>query len=315
MAKYGQVAAAAKALELERREAFERTQRIVSDSTREVLALLRPFGGRLSNLTESSNRAAAATVRSAIQDLPTDWIEQSNRHGQMTVKHAVTRSYYRPDFHITTVRLPVTVQETRPSNWEPTIEDIRDGGYSLAVVNNGSNVWNRYEFEISDGSQRPSGNRWKEFDNGSGTSWRRVSLRETSQAQSGGELFIPRESGAVSRESVSVHEFMHRMEDVNPRLAELSHLHHERRTTVNGEPQKPERYLESEYVQPNHYAHRYMGKIETFGADGKPRFTEVLSNSVQALFHGNHGGLIGLGGRHPADPASRAFALGVLTSC
>ena len=62
------------------------------------------------------------------------------------------------------------------------------------------------------------------------------------------------------------------------------------------------------------FADAYMGK-RYYRSNGEEnmRHYEVLSTGVEAIFHGEYGGLVGVG-RVAADTDMRAFALGVLAT-
>ena len=116
-----------------------------------------------------------------------------------------------------------------------------------------------------------------------------------------------------------VHELGHRMEDFNPDISIATKEFLRRRTA--GLPQT--RYAKNEYVIEDGFASSYMGKDYP-----NTSFTELFSTGMEALTHGEYGGLRGrrrINLNHPsgydtriqpprADPEHLALILGILST-
>lgn len=117
--------------------------------------------------------------------------------------------------------------------------------------------------------------------------------------------------------AVGVHEFSHRVEDVVPGVITIEEQFLERRTTdpATGEKEpllplpggKP--WGEPEVARPDNFVTAYIGR-EYPSVRYSPNFTEVLSMGSEALFAGEHGGLVGTG-RFARDDDMRATILGI----
>lgn len=311
----------ARSLERARQQDVIALGKKVSKAHRDVLALTRDLGGRAINISESSNRGAVRILNKALWYLPTDWINASNNGDVMNVRATVQRAHYRPDYHITTVRVPEREDILRPVSWRPSEKEVREEGWRLEDNNFRGNIWSRIQFEDFDPTRgtldafgEPVGNRWKQYSDGDGKKkWRRTILREVEIASEGAELFIsPDDNG----QSVALHEFMHRVQDMNENVQKAERAHHARRIRLQDGSMQAAEALHGhghhhEMVQPDHYANRYMGRVYDEGS----HFTEILSNGVQALFYGEHGSFMGIGGRHIPDQQSRSFTLGALAVC
>lgn len=318
--KFLKVRKKAQGLEQNRLKEAREYSKKIAQAHLDVLSLVRDMGGSITNDTDISNPTAVRTLNKALKYIPSEWIALSNKGDQMTVKNSSTRAHYRPDFHVTRTRVPARIMEEKEKDWSPTPSEALSEGWQIENTRGNVSTWSRLEFEefqadkgSFDDYGNPMGNRWRQYTRGDGTvSWRRTILREVEKASEGSELFVsPGDDG----ESVAIHEYTHRVEHANAQLLAAEKLHHARRTKLaDGTPQPVERYHyqeTSELVQPNHYADRYMGRV--YADDSE--FTEIASNGVQALFYGEHGGFMGIGGRHDPDPVSRAFTLGALAVC
>lgn len=149
------------------------------------------------------------------------------------------------------------------------------------------------------------------------TIWRREKkIRQRVSLSAESELTISEDESnqEITRPGYSTasHEFSHRIEAVRPHIKSLEQSFLKRRTTLpNGEREKRQVYTikgrQVEWVRPDGFAHRYMGKEYNDGS------TEILSTGTEALFSGSFGGLKGLDG-YKEDKDMRNFILGTLAS-
>lgn len=291
-------------------------------ATRTVLSYFRPLGGRVENIAPHSAPAGRRTLEAALQNFPTEWIEHSNAADPMTVRLSASRGYYRPNFHTITRRTPQVETVTMPAQWQPTAEQVEAEEWQhVNILSTGENQWRKITQEEFDPARGecdvngvPLGNRWRRRTRDDGSQyWSRPVLVEQQSIQQGAELNI--RSGPTAQ-AVAAHEFAHRIEHLNDNILQAQRAHHVRRTTMpDGTRQAPEVFAYNpsggkEYVQPSNYANKYMGRIYP----ESQRFTEILSSGVEALFYGEHGGFMGVGGKFAPDPFSRSFTLGVLAA-
>ena len=128
-----------------------------------------------------------------------------------------------------------------------------------------------------------------------------------------GSLFDPADPTSMA------HEMGHRMEDRNPEISVATNVFLARRTAGLA----PQRYARNELVVEDSFAHAYIGK------NYPGHHTELFSCGIEAIAHGQFGGLQGrapvelaaLAGYRPAravtpraDPEHLALVLGLLAS-
>ncbi|HEX9087341.1 MAG TPA: hypothetical protein VF867_07445 [Arthrobacter sp.] len=111
---------------------------------------------------------------------------------------------------------------------------------------------------------------------------------------------------------VAVHEQAHRFEGVIENVEALEVMFLTRRTTLPDgtlEEAQPYYYDPAVSIRPDHFTEKYTGRNRYLhGA------TEVFSTGMEAVFAGQYGGFIGIGGRLP-DAELQNFVLGVLVTC
>lgn len=135
----------------------------------------------------------------------------------------------------------------------------------------------------------------------------RVGLREFK----GGQI------GARPGAATAAHEFGHRCQRLVPNISELERAFLDRRT-AGTELEPYTKAQADEWVQPDGFADRYMGRDYRAGKPGvflkeESKSTEILTTGVEAIFANRFGSLAGLNGLNP-DPDMRNFVLGMMAT-
>lgn len=185
-------------------------------------------------------------------------------------------------------------------------------------------------YQRYDSNGKPKGNGWEEiqvteriYNNDSETHeetiktfWRRQSRKRVTEfTESISELLINNEPSLIGKEKgmdCALHELAHRMEDVKPSkyLNILEKEFYSRRTSEpDGSQMKEERLYKgkNEFAVPDSFVSNYMGKKYS-----DPKYFEILSTGMEAVFGSNFGNLHGVNGRKK-DPDMRNFILGLLS--
>ncbi|HEX9229322.1 MAG TPA: hypothetical protein VF885_22210 [Arthrobacter sp.] len=116
-------------------------------------------------------------------------------------------------------------------------------------------------------------------------------------------------AGMDKLHAVAVHEQAHRFEGVINGVEALEDMFLTRRTTLpDGTLEKVQEYCSGVNVRADHFSEKYTGRKYKGGGN------ELLSTGMEAVFAGQYGGFLGIGGRLP-DTELQNFVLGVLATC
>lgn len=277
---------------------------LVSAAYLQVLSAERPMGGKINVGKQSSARAKAALV-DAMRIYPSAWIQASNAAQATRPLMAVAnpgRACYR---HEGSLRVESEDGATRRifhnANWAPPPAEADNFELDESgVVRNGrpGAIWREKVHEKKHQRERPRGPGWEL---GGDALWRRPKkgkqeidvseLRVGLQEVKGGQV------GARAGASTAAHEFGHRCQRLVPGISELERAFLDRRTAgTDLELYKPN--IRDEWVQPDGFADRYMGReyrVDVAGiSQAERKTTEILTTGVEAIFANKFGALTGL---------------------
>jgi hypothetical protein len=250
-------------------------------AVREVLGAIRPLGLPAGEtlVTVDSHRPAERAFNAAAAQFPADWLAASQ-----------------------SLAMPLRARVSAGRNHYIEAKSYRhDEGTQLREAR----VWAHSPFTVPPDSatnieRTEHGVSWSEI--------RPVKVKSTKRAAI---ITVPspgRNPAFAAR--VATHELTHRMEDANHQLGRLEQAFLDRRCVdTDGNPNRTHSYRgirHKERIRDGGFVDEYTGKIYP-----DPTYREVLSTGTEAVFNGDHGGLVGRGGAQP-DPDHRAFVLGCL---
>ncbi len=295
---------------------------LVSAAYLQVLAQERPMGGKVAVGKQSSPRAKAALV-DAVRIYPTDWIQVSNEAQVDRPLMAVAnpgRAFYRHEGRLTVKADGAATRRIfQDAGWAPPPEETSD--YELdepeAVFNGRSGtIWLEKVYEKKYQREQPRGPGWEPAGD---RIWRRPKTAEqsiqVSELRVGLREFQGGQIGVRPGAATAAHEFGHRCQRLVPNISELERAFLDRRT-AGTELEPYSKAHADEWVQPDGFADRYMGKDYREGKPGvfqeeESKSTEILTTGVEAIFANRFGALAGLNGLNP-DPDMRNFVLGMM---
>lgn len=302
----------------------------------QALSEVRPLGGEL-KLSDSTKKSARLAFQEAADYYPADWVRRSNEGKNLNASVVTTRAHYTDGGDKKRVKEPMwgfrqhfPVSEdpndvAHPENdsmyrWvkSPDSDLSSDPGMAEWRPIRQQTVYRRNGDE-----PKPSGNGWSEYSDKQGRKyWRRDRTKMKEHIDYGSaEIRTNKGSNLDGRSetyAIATHEMAHRFEATVPDIRRIENEFLRRRTTmsdgnrerrVNVSPglRKPEMGWADSFVD------AYVGRdyqVARQDIAGHPD-TEVLSMGIEALYGGNHGGLVGAG-RYKADPEHRALILGML---
>ena len=292
----------------------------------EVLAETVPCGNVTTRWSTDTRKNVAETFDAAAQIFPTSWLEAHNAGPVALARQSRARAYYtsgtmktkRAKRRVTknyigkarpADRDSVTYRPATDEEWE-VFQHAGEPREHFWV----GEVWNTWQ-SYGDPVVEPRGRGWEYLGN---NKFRRPSTYMATVAEKVVAEIITGGSLSTSR-----HELAHRFEHVMPAIALLERDFLDRRTTDAQTGERDEaipRYNgrrhrgKKELSTADSFADAYMGKryYNRNGSENTNHY-EVLSTGVQAIFHGENGGLVGAG-RVCADPEMRAFVLGILAT-
>lgn len=299
----------------------------VAAAYREVLAGERPMGGKVLVGKKSSPRAKAALL-DAVAIYPTAWIEASNDAHALRPLMAVAnpgRAFYAHEGQQLTKTDGVKTRlRYQPADWQPAADEADDYEREPSAASSSSSgsagqvLWREKVYEHKFQRDQPRGAGWVES---ASRVWRRhkaaeefvpiSELRVGLRGQVGGHV------GGKPGASTAAHEFGHRCQRLVDGISDLERAFLNRRTA--GTDLEPYGLgTKDEWVQPDSFADRYMGKDYRAAEPGvcqvgETKATEVLTTGVEAIFANRFGALAGLGGRL-ADPDMRNFVIGMMAT-
>lgn len=322
--------------------------RRLSDAYLEVLREVRPFGGSV-EFDGKTKKAAAAAFQEAAEYFPSDWVNASNASpAKPLARISTTRAHYSSSMMKPQKRKERASRKLIVDNVEEAIkryEESPDPSRTYRKLNDKEweeyqksspyssreeimmveewETWSMYGRDV-DENDPPKGRGWEIAEDRKGRKlWRRPSYK----IRTVGTVFVPEmktnasKTGLVSRENpysqVATHEFTHRCEDMMSTIGHVEMEFLKRRTAGEVEGEREEAVAmyggrkhrgKKEMSRGDSFAHVYMGKDY-----GSAKYHEVMSTGMEALFHGEYGGLVGVA-RHRADPDMRAFVLGTLAT-
>lgn len=290
--------------------------RRLSDGYEAALTEIRPLGGDL-DVHELSDAQAVKVVKEAIGIYPADWARASSEAGPLAVVASTGRSMHNP-FGVASDKVArgtsnlITYAGAAPRDTAEREHLSVEPGFDDRGANPGNDRWLIQAYEVKRGKNHPKGADWEEYEAGV---WRRKERGKISGP--GLELNL---SGATIQGrpkgfAVAAHELGHRMQTVVPGLSAMEDAWLTARTTVDGEREDLVPLWEGsgEMVRPDNFVDAYIGKEYTTMVGDTREATEVITMGTQAMFGGDHGGLIGMG-RASRDDDMRHFILGAMAA-
>lgn len=319
-----------------RKKTAAHLREVFAKAHRDVISLVREKGGDIS--VESRDTEMSKEFKKEIADVfPKEWIDASNKQSDLFIKSERKRAHYQWDA-VQSVRKKVPAMKTMASydfmpHGEPNPDDIRYLGWTHDTERD---EWSGPERVAEYGISR-----WKVDKNGDkvpvGTGWsygpivvERVYdgsvVMENHWVKDVHEWDVTvvsknptirlngydKKTGTFDSDfhPIAVHEFSHRVEDVNPYITHMEEAFLMRRTTnEEGVRENLVRYMgrSNEVVREDNFINVYMGR-EYQGL----KYREVLSMGSESVFNGTNGGFLGLGAGYEekTDHDSINFILG-----
>lgn len=306
-------------------ETAEEMRRLIEGRV-EALSEMQPMGGA-HTFAQESNPEIAKALNDATGCYPSSWISISNS-GQEIVATANGKS---EGFYRNSRKIPVNETSRRVESEIFTPYDLPLapdpwGDYAPTGEKgpNGQEIYSRELWQVAskhtpcDTAGRPTTDYpWKEWTHPttSEVHWRHptmqtrtVGSRTVSEIQVGPTM-PGNVAGMEKLHPIAVHEQAHRFEGVIENIETLEDIFLTRRTTLpDGSLEKVQRYNSTVNVRADHFSEKYTGRKYKDGGN------ELLSTGMEAVFAGQYGGFLGIGGRLP-DPELQNFVLGLLVTC
>lgn len=290
--------------------------RRLSDGYEAAVAEIRPLGGDLA-LHELSDAAAVKVANEAISIYPADWVAASSAAGPLAVAVTSGRSSHNP-FSVSSERVSagagtlIAYAGATPSDTAEREHLSVEPGFDERGPNPARDRWLTQTYEVKRTKRRPKGVDWEEYETGV---WRRKTRGRIDGPGLELNLSGNKVHGRPSGFAVAAHEMGHRMQTVVPGLSAMEDAWLTDRTTVNGERDELVPLWEgsAEMVRPDNFVDAYIGKEYTDMVGDVREATEVITMGTQALFGGDHGGLIGMN-RASRDDDMRHFILGAMAA-
>lgn len=286
------------------RETAERNDRY-ADAYRDGLAEVRPLGGTPVECHPRSPKRAREAVNAAATAMPTEWAAASNDSHDggrpLLVKLTKSRAHYAAatvtksgEYTRRTRLIQTTDDAAEPPSW-PTpgrgeTWERQDEPYPVETYDSEGHLTQKATY------------RWK------------LLGRRLAAQQITAELTISGDTDD-SRLRVARHEFSHRVEGLNDRIAHACHTFRYRRTLQPDGEQEPRQVIYAgtrEYGWRDEFANHYMGR--DYGNLTATKHSEVFSMGVESVFSGSNGGLRGDGPNEKPDPEHRNLILGLFAS-
>jgi hypothetical protein len=327
------------------------TERRLAQASREILAEIRPVGGKLSFHAES-NVAAARKVQDTVgKYYPSSWIETSENAGSMVINATFDRGSYQDKQRyasnnpedVAPVDMVVFIEEENIGKvYAELVSDgdtdsvniaghpVLEGGKSYQALSYNERIPFDLSKDKTDAGGKPEGSEWKhgkilETDPSTGVKvseekhWYRIKKEP-------GKLIASinmTPASDLSSDTLAYHEFCHRVENTlgekDSRGARLIERQEEaflrRRTTQENGTREPLRKLiGADYFNPD------LGRTSDFmiAYVGKEYTTsynrEVLPVGAEAAFGHGYGSFHGLGKKGKEDLDHRGFTLGIFAT-
>lgn len=304
----------------------------IAQATLQAVTEVREFDGNLEVVLRSRSKEYFQGAQNTIEKtIPKDWIDKSNAHGALEFHTTTdTEGHYSDSKKVDNGKPPFAHMLASP----PDLNDPRFADWQAYTdTATGRTLWRGMirDTLIASNASNPLSKDFKANGEPKGTGWKRVSrvknrngdfvpgwMRDNPGALKAHKKLSEGKPGAISlneslHESVSTHEFIHRVEEVHPVIAQLETSWVTSRTTnPDGTRQKMtlnmigNQIARDEFVRADDFVEPYMGR--DYRDQGSHH--EVMSMASEALFHGKYGGLQGLG-HERKDVGTRNFALGV----
>lgn len=284
-------------------EAQERS-RVRSESYGAVMAEVSELGGQV-EMYEGTKTAPHLQARAAVQQVadatPTAWIDKSN------LVHRATPLYAYPSkgrAHYVSRENDVPIGESEHAMSHAFISDSPDVPPPWEPLKK-TETWVRDDEFADAHGFGPAGGVRHEY------AWRKKGRKQRKKVTAA-RLSV---SGGDDRERqrVARHEFAHRIESLEPRVATAAQEFRRRRTTREDGTREPLSRIydegEKEVGYRDGFVNHYVGKDY-----GSGPHTEVFSVGSESLWNGSQGGLAGDGPNMKADPEHRNLILGLYAS-
>lgn len=259
--------------------------------------------------TERTTGKARAIMNEALGNVPQTWVDASNLSVEdggppLRVWQSKRRAHYMSnrstEVRSETAKTFIADYSRRAEGWEPkpgteafyehSKTPPKNANTSIKDRDLGEDEWfvTPMEWEYN-GWGEPRGRGWEEVVIRGRAAWHRPIVTQATQGwRQEAEITIPHARDARDKkpQSVALHEFSHRTEEVLPDAARISQAFLEARTKGEAPTWLGEGYQKSEVTRRDNFSNPYVGKYYKGGG------TEVLSMGMEELWYGRHGGFI-----------------------
>lgn len=259
--------------------------------------------------TERTTGKARAVMSEALGNVPQTWVDASNLSVEdggppLRVWQSKRRAHYvslkYKKAAMETVNGRIVDRGSKGAEWTPELGTLEFYELTKTPPDNLTVYCPQRPLEEGEwyqipldwdlrGRDKPDGEGWQETVINGKRAWYRHDLNPDGQGwRQEAEITIPHARDARDKkpQSVALHEFSHRTEDVLPDAARISQAFLEARTKDEAPTWLGEGYQKSEVTRRDNFSNPYVGKYYKGGG------TEVLSMGMEELWYGRHGGFI-----------------------